>query len=197
MLRTAASGRSRPLRRVSICSVIHYETGLLKSVAGSCKRDANDADEPSILCSVGQADAVRQGPGTTFNGPELHISTSPRVITFASRARPMSARGHKLTLSVGLSSSAKWARRRHLPLRYHRASCSVLGHLARKRIGPGIPRAPQPYFFRLFYSLRRSRRCSLAYSSSSDTPNSNSMMPKKTSRDDSTRARLLYGIISP
>ena len=42
-----------------------------------------------------------------------------------------------------------------------------------------------------FYSLRRSRRCSLAYSSSSDTPNNNSMMPQKTSRDDSSRARLL------
>jgi hypothetical protein len=48
-----------------------------------------------------------------------------------------------------------------------------------------------------FYLLRRSWRCSLAYSSSSDTPNSNSMMPQKTSRDDSKRARLLYGIISP
>ena len=44
-----------------------------------------------------------------------------------------------------------------------------------------------------FYSLRRSRRCSLAYSSSSDTPNNNSMMPQKTSRDDSRPGKIAIG----
>ena len=66
------------------------------------------------------------------------------------------------------------------------------------RMGPKRPRrAGFGCLPPTFYLLRRSWRCSLAYSSSSDTPNSNSMMPQKTSRDDSKRARLLYGIISP
>ena len=52
-------------------------------------------------------------------------------------------------------------------------------------------RAGFGYLPPIFYLLPRCWRCSLAYSSSSETPNSNSMMPQKTSRDDSTRARLL------
>ena len=43
----------------------------------------------------------------------------------------------------------------------------------------------------------RLRRCSLAYSSSSDTPNNRSKKPQMTSREAETLARLLCGIISP
>ena len=43
----------------------------------------------------------------------------------------------------------------------------------------------------------RLRRCSLAYSSSSDTPNIKSRKPQMTSRETKTLATLLCGTISP